>query len=78
MNHPQPTLTIDATGLSCPLPLLKAKQGLSGIASGEPLLLLASDPASERDVIAYTHLSQHALLEFACVDGIYSYLIQKG
>lgn len=78
MNLPQPKLTIDATGLSCPLPLLKAKQGLNDIEPGEPLLLLASDPASERDVVAYTRLSQHFLLQFERVDGIYRYLIQKG
>jgi len=77
MDSPQITLTIDACGLSCPLPLLKAKQGLTALNSGESLLLLATDPASQRDVVAFTELSPHTLLSQACEQGVYRYHILK-
>ncbi len=71
-------LTIDASGLSCPMPLLKAKQGLSRLQTGENLLLLATDPGSVRDMQAYANLSPHTLIHFEAVDGVYQYILQKG
>lgn len=69
--------TIDARGLACPLPLLKAKQGLHQIKSGEQLLVLATDTGSVRDFHGFIELSDHLLLEFAEQDNHYRYLIQK-
>ena len=71
-------LTIDASGLACPLPLLKAKQGLSRLQQGGCLRLLATDPGSKRDMQAYIRLSEHALLDLKISDGVYSFILQKG
>ncbi|SMF43483.1 TusA-related sulfurtransferase [Alteromonadaceae bacterium Bs31] len=71
-------LTIDASGLACPLPLLKAKQGLSRLKQGECLRLLATDPGSERDVQAYIRLSEHALLELKKSEDVFSFILRKG
>ncbi|WP_185231936.1 sulfurtransferase TusA family protein [Teredinibacter franksiae] len=71
-------LTIDAMGLSCPMPLLKAKQGLSKLNRGETLRLLATDPGSERDIQAFAKLSDHTLVSHESTDGCYQYIIQKG
>jgi len=73
-----PSLLIDARGLACPLPLLKAKQGLNQLAVGECLQLLATDPGSERDIHAYMSLSAHHLESFSIDAGTYIYLIRKG
>ena len=53
---------IDARGLSCPLPLLKAKQGLNGLNAGESLLVLATDGGSVRDFHSFVKLSEHTCL----------------
>jgi len=77
-NTQSAALTIDASGLACPLPLLKAKQGLSRLSSGERLVLLATDPGSERDVKAFMKLSEHSLVAFCVADGTYQFLLEKG
>jgi len=70
--------TIDARGLSCPLPLLKAKQGLSRLRAGEQLRLVATDPGSQRDLRAFAALSMHQLVSESEEAGIYTYVLQKG
>ena len=70
--------TIDARGLACPLPLLKAKQGLSHLVPGQQLQVLATDSASVRDFHAFAALSCHSLEDFNESDGVYSYLFVKG
>ena len=70
--------TIDAKGLSCPLPLLKAKQGLHHMASGECLSLLATDVGSVRDLHVFIELSAHSMIEFLDEGTHYRYVIEKG
>ena len=70
--------SIDACGLACPLPLLKAKQGLNNLAPGERLRVLTTDPASVKDFHAFATLSCHPLEDFNENDGVYYYLFVKG
>jgi tRNA 2-thiouridine synthesizing protein A len=44
--------TIDARGLSCPLPLVKARAALAGLAAGDTLVVLATDPEAPIDLAA--------------------------
>lgn len=74
---PESMVEIDAIGLACPLPLLKAKQGLKALVSGECLRLLATDPGSVRDIQAFVDLSDHQLLAFDERDGRYTYTLKK-
>lgn len=69
---------LDACGLQCPLPLLKAKQALNRMNAGEVLLVRATDPGSERDFQVFCRQAGHALE--ACTDaaGVFSYRICKG
>ncbi len=69
---------LDASGLSCPLPLLKAKQALSRMALGECLQVIATDAGSVRDFKAYTDQSDHELLQSFSEDGRYIYVIRRG
>ena len=70
-------LEVDAKGLICPMPLLRAKQALSKVASGECVRVLATDGGSRRDFVSYARLAGHALLEVEEADGVYIYVIQK-
>ena len=45
--------TLDAKGLNCPLPILKAKKALTDMLSGEVLKVVATDPGSMRDFQAF-------------------------
>lgn len=54
---------LDARGLNCPLPILKAKKTLSEMASGEVLRVVATDPGSMRDFQAFARQTGNVLLE---------------
>ena len=49
------SLKIDATGLECPLPILKTKKGLNGLKSGEIINISATDEGSVRDFEAFVN-----------------------
>ncbi len=68
---------VDARGLSCPLPLLKAKLALNALPSGAVLHVLATDAGSQRDFRAFVRLAGHALLHEYERDGIYQYWLCK-
>lgn len=68
---------LDVTGLSCPMPLLKAKQALNKLSVGQTLLVKATDPGSVRDFKSFTDLSAHQLLKTFENDDVYCYLILK-
>lgn len=53
---------VDARGLNCPLPILKAKKALSQMTSGQVLRVLATDPGSLRDFQAFSRQTGNELL----------------
>lgn len=67
---------LDVRGLQCPMPLLKAKQALNKMSSGEVLQLDATDAGSWRDIHAYIEQSAHQLVKAQQQDGLYRYWIQ--
>jgi tRNA 2-thiouridine synthesizing protein A len=56
------TKELDARGLSCPLPILKTKKALNEITSGQVLKILATDPGSVKDMVAFSNQTGHPLL----------------
>ena len=68
---------VDARGMACPLPLLKAKKALNGMGPGERVRVLSTDAGSVRDFRVFCEQSGNALLESSCEDGIYTYVLQK-
>ncbi|MGE4327125.1 MAG: sulfurtransferase TusA family protein [Pseudodonghicola sp.] len=68
--------TVDALGLLCPLPVLRARKRLQALAPGAVLRLLASDPAAVIDVPHFCNQSGHALLGGEELDGHLAYLIR--
>jgi len=53
---------VDARGLRCPLPILKAKKALNDMQTGEILRVMATDPGSVRDFNAFARQTGNALL----------------
>jgi tRNA 2-thiouridine synthesizing protein A len=53
---------LDTRGLSCPLPILKTKKSLNGLASGKVLKVVATDPGAVKDFEAFAKQTGHALL----------------
>ena len=70
-------VTVDATGLTCPMPLLKAKKALNGMNAGQRLRVLATDPGSVRDFEVFSAQSGHKLLESIEEGGTYRYLLER-
>ncbi|MDE1195250.1 response regulator SirA [Pseudomonas sp. Bc-h] len=68
---------LDASGLNCPLPLLKAKMELNRLASGAVLKVTATDAGSQRDFRTFARLAGHALLHEESANGIYLYWLRK-
>ena len=68
---------LDASGLTCPMPLLKAKQALNGMQPGALLRVIATDPGSVRDFEVFSAQSGNALLESRQEAGSYCYVLQK-
>jgi len=68
---------LDARGLHCPMPLLKAKRALNGMETGQRLRVLATDRGSVRDFRVFAEQSGHALLSSEEKEGVYIYLLEK-
>ena len=71
-------LELDASGLMCPLPLLKAKLALNSLQPQQILMVLATDPGSERDFRVFVQQSRHQIMAFTKENATYSYWIKKG
>ena len=54
---------VDARGLNCPLPILKAKKALVDMEAGQVLKVVSTDPGSMRDFQSFARQTGHALLE---------------
>jgi tRNA 2-thiouridine synthesizing protein A len=54
---------LDARGLNCPLPILKAKKALTEMLSGEVLKIVATDPGSVRDFQAFARQTGNELVD---------------
>lgn len=69
--------TLDATGLLCPLPVLKARKRLQALASGETLTILADDPAAIVDVPHFCGETGHILVSNETNGATQTYVIRK-
>ncbi len=69
--------TLDAKGLNCPLPILKARKALKDVPAGGTLEIVATDPGAVADFQAFCRQTGNELLEHSEDDGIYQFLIKK-
>lgn len=68
---------LDARGLNCPMPILRAKKALARLEAGQVLRILATDPGSVKDFESFAKQTGNTLLESAEQGGEFTYLIQK-
>lgn len=71
------TVQLDARGLRCPMPLLKLKQSLHGMAAGAVITVQTSDPGSVRDFQAFLKQGGHELLEMNTGEKEFFFRIRK-
>jgi tRNA 2-thiouridine synthesizing protein A len=70
-------VTLDAKGLNCPLPILKAKKALKDVPAGGTLEVLSTDPGSVADFESFCKTTGNELLESGEEGGAYRFVIKK-
>jgi tRNA 2-thiouridine synthesizing protein A len=68
---------LDARGLNCPLPILRAKKALNDLGAGQVLRIIATDPGSVKDFQAFAKQTGNELLESGEANGEYTFLLKK-
>ena len=68
---------LDARGLNCPLPILRAKKTLSAMTAGQILKIMATDPGSVKDFEAFAKQTGNELLESSEVEGEFHFTLKK-
>ena len=69
--------TIDARGLSCPMPIVKTAQAVKTVTSGELIEVLATDPGSQRDFVAWSRATGHELVEQTTEGNVHRFVIRR-
>lgn len=68
--------TLDAKGLNCPLPILKAKKALTALPAGATLEVLATDPGAVKDFAAFSRTTGHELVEQSVDGNVYRFVLE--
>ena len=68
---------LDASGLNCPLPILRAKKSLASMESGQILRVMATDPGAVKDFEAFSKQTGNPLLESSEEGGKFYFRLQK-
>ena len=78
MCEPENTLTLDATGLVCPEPLMLVRNRVREMCSGQVLEVRATDPSTGRDFTNFCRFMGHDLLDQSMEGDTYLFRIRKG
>jgi tRNA 2-thiouridine synthesizing protein A len=68
---------LDARGLNCPLPILRAKKALNDMQSGQVLKIVATDPGSVKDFQAFSKQTGNELLSQAEADREFTFFLKR-
>ena len=69
--------TIDAKGSNCPVPILKAKKGITEVPVGGTLEVLSTDPGAVADFQAFSRTTGHAIVEQTEAGGVYRIVLKR-
>jgi len=69
---------VDAKGLACPMPIVRAKKALDGLESGELMEVVTTDKGSLNDFQAWVNQSNNEMVKQETVDGLFTFVIRKG
>jgi len=76
MSKYSPDRVLDASGLNCPMPLLKTKLEINQLKNGQVIQVVATDSGSKRDIPAFLNQVAHELLALEEVEGQYVFYIR--
>ncbi len=68
---------IDTRGLNCPLPILRAKKALNDMQSGQVLRIMATDPGSVKDFVAFSKQTGNELLSQAEANREFTFYMKR-
>ena len=69
--------TLDAKGLNCPLPILRAKKALQSLGAGGTIEVLATDPGSVKDFQAFCRTTGNELVESSTEGNVFRFVLRK-
>jgi len=69
--------TLDAKGLNCPLPILRAKKALQGVTVGGTLEVLATDPGAVKDFEAFCRTTGNELVTSTTEGNVFKFVIKR-
>ena len=68
---------LDAKGLKCPLPVLRARKAMKDVPAGGILIVLATDPGAPKDFEAFARATGHALLSSKEENGVFTFELKR-
>ena len=71
-------VTLDASEMNCPLPVLKLRKELNGMAVGQTIHLIATDVGADKDIEAFAKITNNPLLQFHIDGDTRHFLLEKG
>ena len=69
--------TVDARGLSCPMPIVRSAQAIKPLPSGALIEVLATDPGSVKDVAAWCRSTGNQLVDQSAEDAVFRFVIRR-
>ena len=70
-------LELDASGLNCPLPILKAKKAMTELHDGQILSVISTDPGSRREFEMFAQQAGHEMLDINDEEGKTRFVMKK-
>lgn len=71
-------LTVDARGLSCPMPVVRSRKGIESVQVGEVVEIVATDKGAMKDIPAWAQMGGHEVIESREEDGVYKFYVRRG
>lgn len=71
------TVTLDCTGLNCPIPILRLSKAVKNLKTGERLEMIATDPGSVKDVQAWSKQTGNTLVESHQEQEKYKFIVER-
>ena len=68
---------LDAKGLKCPLPVLRARKAIKSVEIGSELKVLVTDPAAPKDFKAFCSQTGHVLISIKESNGVFTLVIRR-
>ncbi len=72
-----PDRQIDCTGLFCPMPIVKTREAIAQMSTGQTLAMLSDDPASDADMRSWARNTGHELLDVSRSGAVYRFVVRK-